>query len=232
MCQFLSKAKLLSLSLVCFSTTVFSSPITLNDWAFNIDGSLYEYFAEDTMPGVPQLDTSGLGRVDLELASPGSHSVAAFFDFEFDRPANTYFNEYGQAVGAPVANQSWEIDEPGFIFGDIYDNLIFGSLGNDNAIPRGAEEDVSLALGWDFDLAAGETAYLSFFTDLTAPVETFHLSHTDPEMGDSFDQEQSLYFWGTLDVVGNPVSVPEPSAWLLMAIGIVSLLVKRRAVTS
>lgn len=215
-----------------FSTPVFSSPITLNDWAFNIDGSLYEYFAGDAMPGVPQLDASGLGRVDLEFASPGIHSVAAFFDFEFDRPANTYFNEYGQAIGAPAAGQSWEIDEPGFVFGDIYDNLISDSLGNDNAIPQGAEEDVSLALGWDFDLAAGETAYLSLFSDLTAPEDTFYLSHTDPEMGDSFDQEQSLYFWGKLDVVGNPVSVPEPSAWLLMAIGIVSLLIKKRVVTS
>jgi hypothetical protein len=188
-----SKAILLSFFFICFSASAVASPIVLNDWAFNIDDDLYEYFAGDTMPGSAQLDASGLGQFDLEFASNGSHSVSAFFDFEFGRSANTYFNEYGQAVGTPAPGQSWEIDEPGFIFGDIYDNLVFNSLGNDNAAPQGSEEDVSFALGWDFNLAAGETAYLSFFTALTAPVDAFYLSQTDPEMGPSFNQEQSQF---------------------------------------
>jgi hypothetical protein len=222
------KALLLSFALVCLSFTASAGPIVLNDWAFNINGDLYEYYAGDDMPGDVHLDESGLGRIDLTFTSPGSHSVGAFFDFEFDRPANTYFNEYGEAVGAPAAGQSWEIDEPGFVFGDVYDNLILGSFDNRNEVPQGLEEDVSLALGWDFNLSAGQTASLSLFTGLTAPEDTFYLSHTDPEMGNSFDESQSLYFWGELDVVGSPVTVPEPSAWMLMAAGMISLVARRR----
>lgn len=224
-----SKATLLSLLFACFSVTAHASPIELNDWAFNINGELYEYFAGDALPGDAQLNNSGLGQIDFEFTSPGNYSILAFYDFEFDRSANTYFNEYGQANGSPAAGQSWEIDEPGFVFGDIYDNLLFGSLGNDNAVPQGAEEDVSFALGWDFDLATGENAFLSLFTSLNAPEDAFHLSHTDPEMGDSFNQNQSLYFWGELDIVGTPVTVSEPSAAFLFAIGIFLLWVRRRA---
>ncbi|HKK57237.1 PEP-CTERM sorting domain-containing protein [Marinobacter sp.] len=224
------KATLLFPAILLFSAGAVSGPITLNDWAFNINGNLYEYFAGDAMPGNPQLDFSGLGAVRFEFDSPGSHSLDAFFDFEFDPSANTYFNEFGQAVGVPATGQSWEIDEPGFLFGDIYDNLISSSLDNNNAIPQGSEDDVSIALGWDFDLAVGETAYLSLFTGLTAPDDIFYLSHTDPEMGTSFDQSSSLYFWGELDISGKPASIPEPSTWLLMAMGILSLFVRRRIV--
>jgi hypothetical protein len=219
--------------LVCFSTANLSAnPITLNDWAFNIDGHVHEYLLGDSLPAHSQLDASGLGQIDFEFSSPGNHALTAFFDFEFDRRSNTYFNEFGLAVGTPVSGQSWEIDEPGFVFGDIYDNVLFGSLANDNAISQGSEEDVSFALGWDFDLIAGETGYLSLFTNLAAPSDTFYLSHTDPEMGDSFSQRQSLYFWGELDIVAAPVAVSEPSAAFLLAMGIFSILVKRRVAAS
>lgn len=219
--------------LTCFSTANLSAnPITLNDWAFNIDGDVHEYFAGDSLPGQAQLDASGLGQIDFEFSSPGSHLLAAFFDFEFDRSVNTYFNEFGQSHGTPPSGQSWEIDEPGFVFGDIYDNLLFDSLGNDNSVPQGSEEDVSFALGWDFDLEVNETAYLSLFTGLVAPSDSFYLSHTDPEMGDAFNQEKSLYFWGELEIVREPVTVSEPSAAFLLAIGIFLMLTKRRIAAS
>jgi len=198
--------------------------INLFDWAFNIDGTLYEASNSDPLPGNINASgfdlLSGLGTITITSAGAGSHSVIAFFDHEIDEETNTFFNEFGSTVGAPAAGQSWEIDEPGYKYGDIYDNFTVGALDNSNGVPSSAPEDVSMALGWNFILGAGETAYLNLLLSTTAPTSGFYLVQTDP------DSQASLYFSSTLDIRSS--SVPEPGLLFLLVTGLAGLFGFRR----
>ncbi|MBN1124565.1 MAG: PEP-CTERM sorting domain-containing protein [Sedimentisphaerales bacterium] len=204
--------------------------ITFYDWVFYVDGTTYENFAGDPIPGdITSFDTStGLGTIEFTFNAPGSHNVIAFFDFEIDEATNTYFNEYGDAIGSPASDQSWEIDEPGYFFGDIYDNVISGSLDNTNSVPNTDPDDVSMALGWNFNVPIGETWNVIFKTSLYAPTSGFYLKHTDPASGIKIDvpgaapiiiDPAAIYFSSTLDTGGAP-PIPEPGTWILMLTGL------------
>lgn len=80
-----------------------------------------------------------------------------------------------------VVGLSWEIDEPGFVFRDIYDNFLLGTL--DNAIGSPLPDDVSMALGWQFLLNPVEQGLLEFLLGTTPPVG-FHLRQFDPDGGE------------------------------------------------
>jgi hypothetical protein len=156
-----------------------------------------------------------LGTVQLTINDPGNHFVGLFVDYEIDEATNTFFNEHGALSGGPNFQQSWEIDDPwnGDIFWNFKDsNYVVGSqLDNFNAVPAGMENDVSMALGWDFVLAAGETATIAFLISETMPESGFYLSHTDP------DSAASIYFSSTK-------VVPIPSSLLLLVTGSLSIL--------
>lgn len=138
-----------------------------------------------------------------------------FLDADIDRASNTYFNEFGEfeslslppgAPGGAITATAWEIDEPGFVFGDIYNNLLAGILDNSNGVPSGSPDDVSLALGFELGhLAPGQTATLLGFLSLS---DIGGLSHTDPAT------PYTLYFnaYATTDSV--PSTVPEPGTAL------------------
>ena len=66
---------------------------------------------------------TGLGTILVSFTAEGAHSFLAFFDHEIVRENNTFFNEYGDIQRVSSTGQSWEIDEPGWLFGDIYDNV-------------------------------------------------------------------------------------------------------------
>lgn len=214
----------LSLVIIFSPISAFASVIQLNEWAFNVDGNVSEYFAGNELPGSGSLNSqTGLGTLDFAFSSPGSHSLLAFFDFEIAASSNTYFNEFGSATGNPVPGQSWQIDEPGFVFGTIYDNFLDDSLNNTNSLPQHASDDVSFALGWSFELLENENAELSLFASDTAPVEGFFLSHSDLDP----DVNQSIYLWGELKISSIPVSVPEPASFALLLVGLVGLTFTR-----
>ena len=122
------------------------------------------------------------------------------------------------ASGTAAAGQSWEIDEPGYSFGDIFSNLLGSTLDNGNGVPAGSEDDVSMAMGWDFSLLDGETAVIQFLISNSAPVSGFYLTQTDPDSG------ASIYFSSSLNVGGTVI--PEPSQFL-PGIGLLGLLYYR-----
>ncbi len=222
-----------------------AATVGLYDWAFNVDGDYYNYWSGSNLDDIDGLvhsafdfdDSTGLGTGlgTLEWTSavakgPEDHSFIALFDHEIDELDNTFFNEFGGVNGSPVVGQSWEIDEP--TGGNIYGNVINGILVNANSVPVGSNDDVSMAMGWDFGflgLGKNEYAKINLILSETAPDLGFYLSQTDPDSG------ASIYFSTTLEINDggtsdppNPV-IPEPSTLFLMGLGLAGLLgIQRR----
>jgi hypothetical protein len=150
-----------------------------------------------------------------------------------------FYNEYGAVNGAPGAGVSWQIDEPGFgdanRTGTIFANVEANTLDNTNHVPGtasnffgdcgangggsvnpGCNNDVSLALGFNFILAADEFATITVTATPTLPASGFYLRQADP------DTPSNLYLTGTISIRPGgprPPGIPEPESWLLVGAG-------------
>ncbi len=225
----------LAVSLAMTSLSSQAAVIGLYGFSVNIDGTVTDvidgYALANPAPSGVDLSGfdglgSGLGTVKFTLSGTGNHYIGAFFDHEIDEATNTYTNEIGSSTGAPAAGQSWEIDEPGWVDGDIYQNFQNSSLDNgigtsiygDTTFP----DDVSMAMGWDFTLVAGETATVTMVVSEIQPAAGFLLTQADP------DSQAGIYFYSALKIGGAPPIVPEPSVVLLLGAGLFGLGAVRR----
>ena len=189
---------LAALALAATLTSSNAVTITLAEFAFNIDGVVTNGSAPAGV-NISGFDTgTGLGTILMTLSGAGAHYCSLFVDHEIDESSNTFFNEFGTAAGAPVAGQSWEIDEPGYVFGDIYTNFVAGTLDNSSGVSPNSPDDVSMALGWNVTLASWESATAYFTLSETAPTSGFYLTHSDPDSGGA------VYFSSALNVTGSP----------------------------
>lgn len=195
-----------------------AADVNLFEGAINLDGIVHPLGAMPASVNTSAFDaTTGLGQITVSVTGAGAHNVLGFFDHEIDETVNTFFNEYGAMVGVPAAGQSWEIDEPGFVFGDIYTHLMAGALDNTNGVPNTSPDDVSMALGWSFSLAADETATLRFKVGTQEPAGGFYLSQTDP------DSQASIYLTSTLNIFQGGPDIPEPASVALVLLGLGAL---------
>lgn len=214
---------IIAAALLLLIAGVSAADITLFGYAINQDGVVSN---GGSIPGnvdMSGFDTAaGLGTITVTLDQPGTHTVLGFFDHEIDEQTNTFFNELGGVGGSPAPGEVWEIDEPGFVAGNIYTNFVAMSLENQNDILE--PDDVSMAIGWkDFSLADGETATIGMTLSTTAPSSGFYLVHTDPE------SEASIYLQSSLMITGTPAPVPEfpglvmPLAITMMLLAVIAI---------
>lgn len=235
-----------------FTANVYADVISLASWGLNINGDIISS-ANDLPDNVIFSDdffATGTGTVSISFESTISadYSIAMFFDHEIIEEDNTFFNEYGAAVGTSADSRlSYEIDEPGYgiyedgyeptgdfdvdvehlvYMGDIYDNFSYYGLDNklyydyytDSYLSDFEEisDDVSMAMGWNFSLNAGEVGTIEFIVTDAAPTEGFYLAqldHDSPKLG--------IYLQSRLNIT--PVGVPEPNIISLFGMGVISL---------
>jgi len=203
--------------------------VDLYDWAVNVDTTVADALDGDPIPAGVNTGglnlTTGLGLLRVTVGGAGAHYVGAFFDHDIDDAINTFFNETGAQSGAAAPGQTWEIDEPGFVDGDIFENIQLGALDNgvgtsvhgDTEFP----DDVSMAMAWDFNLAAGETGIVDFLISNTQPTSGgLVLSQTDPDSND-----YTLYLTSTLlkKPAGGGPAIPEPATVALFGLGLAAM---------
>jgi len=156
-------------------------------------------------------------QVTNNTSAAADASFLHFLDAEIDEPINTFFNETASVVGALAAGQGFEADEPGFQFGDIYDNLLNGSLDGTNIF--GSPEDVSLALSFDLGtLAVGGSALI----DVMISEDGDFLGGFALEQQDADPASTTVVTYSGVAVTRAPPGpvIPEPSAALVFAVGV------------
>lgn len=152
----------------------------------------------------------------------------SFIDAEIDVPRNGFTNESGSVLGTLGLGtggpdpSSFEIDEPGYAFGDIFRNLRLGVLDNTNSLPRDFPDDVSMALGFSIgDLAPNSIAMIQIqLSDNGNSLGRFALQHfdTDPSSSDTLTLSGEVYVR----------AVPEPSSVVAFGTGALAVFISRR----
>jgi hypothetical protein len=218
------------IGLVALSLPAAAADISLNEYAFNIDGTVSDITLGDALPAGVNVagfdDVTGIGTVTVTVSGAGSHYVSMFVDHDItEQFYNPFDNEYGVVNGTPAAGQSWQIGEP--TAGTIYPNFAASALDNTNGVPFGSENDVSMALASSFNLNTGETAAVTFLLSQIQPAG-FSLGQFDG--GDVtlvLPTGDAVFFSSNVEIRGGSV-VPLPPAIILFGSGLATLLAARR----
>lgn len=140
----------------------------------------------------------------------------SFVDAEIAESTTTFFNEYATSAGLLAAGQGSEVDEPGFVFGDIVLHLAGGLLDGTNAVPASAPEDVSMALSFVLGpLASGA----SIGVDVMLSEDGDRLGSFAFTQRDTIDAATAITYSGAV--------VPEPGTAWLVAVGLAGLVRRR-----
>jgi len=212
--------------------------LTSQELHLYIDQGTPGFYSPSSVEYFTNLDGDNFGDygwlITNNTANPWANiSLLFFLDAEWDLGTNLVSNEYGEflslglANGAPpgaLAPQGWEIDEPGYVFGDIYTNVSFnGTLDNQNAVPSNMPDDVSLAFLWaTTNLGPGDSLRLTILHQ-SAAVDG--IGHFDP------DSQAVFYVNGYLEVISNAApgtGVPEPGMGWALGAGLAAILWVRR----
>ncbi len=145
----------------------------------------------------------------------------SFVDADIDAASNTWYNEFATISGTLEAGQNFEVDEPGYVFGDIFNNLLRGDLDGTNAVPPGSPEDVGMALSFGLPVfELGETFGIEIMLSEDGDsLGTFLISQGDP------GSTTTIAYSGAATQ-----PMPEPSSLVLFGAGglVVSRALRKR----
>lgn len=222
--------------------SVFEVDAFLNIGGMDLNGGFFGTSAQLSLDPLPVglsysfSSSLSLDSTDLTLSYTFSNNTGgflsnvqffSFLDAEIDEPINSFFNEYGDVIGtvgtgaADADPDSWEIDEPGFLFGDIYDNLFLGALDNSNGVPSSFPDDPSMALGFS----------LGGLNPLDAATINILISEDGDSIGslalahfDSDTRSNTVITLSGQSAVTPITSVPEPSTLVLLGSGLAAMI--------
>jgi hypothetical protein len=214
----------------------------LYEWLVNNNGSVTDVYdptytwdgtqtnASGVVNTLPAGFTSILGTTaKLTYSGAGSYSALAYFDYDFhvNSAVSTGVpsdDRYGTAFGSAAAGQTWEIGSA--LSGTIYADATGNTLTGANTVGDGTDwtytgniysgDEIAMALGYKFNLTAGQTGTISWTTSTTAPTSGFYLADTDYSTG------ETVYFSENTSITGGGTpSVPEPATITFLALTLV-----------
>src|SRR5690349_15011281 len=97
---FTKKIYLSAAAIICASSVSTHAALpTLAEYAFNVDGSIWDSLTVPADPLLSGIDLSsfnlgtGLGSITFTVTGGGNHTFRTFLDLEIDELINTFFNE-------------------------------------------------------------------------------------------------------------------------------------------
>lgn len=190
-------------------------------------------YLNETTPGDAVIGPeffAGLGTFTRSYSVAGSYNILALIDNDLDQDNafTGFYPEMAAAQGSFDDRFSYQVGDPF----DIVGNFRAGSL--DNSVTSGG--DVAVAMGWRFDLLAGQTAMVNFSVSDILPLGPGYIRHHDAVLLEPDYQlfefaESAIYYVSSLrieDAGTNPV--PEPSTFILFgsAFSILAIYARKR----
>lgn len=222
------------LAVVFMGSVASADNFNLNDWLFNVNGTVYNPTALPANFNASGFDfstpNSALGTITAVFSAAGSYKVLGFFDFDIEGSTNPITNEIGVVhnLGNLGAGESYEVGlgessepSPG-----VLEDALAGILTNSNTalLPH----DVAMALGWNFTVAATPVT-LTFALSKTDPGGTgFYLQQADQLVTGGPNPDSSIYYSSSMNTGQVPPSVPEPGTLLLLGSGLAMVFVGLR----